>query len=109
MPSRSEIESWACDAFRAAGGQADTNAVRQYIWLSHEASLRAAGPQFFCWQIDVDRALYSLKRHGLIRRVRNSQDAGYWQIVGDMTNAFEAMCLKASEDGWCWNLGCTTC
>lgn len=24
-------------------------------------------------------------------------------------NAFEALCLKASEEKWCWNLACTTC
>lgn len=109
MPNRSELESWVCDALQAAGGRAETNAVRQYIWLSHEASLRAAGPQFFCWQIDVDRALSSLKLRGLIRRIRQGGSPVSWEVVGDMTNAFEAMCRMASGEIWCWNLSCTTC
>lgn len=109
MPNRSELESWICDALRAAGGKADTTAVRQYIWLTHEDSLRAAGPKFFSWQVDVDRVLFGLKRRGLIRLVRDPRSTGQWEVVGDMTNAFEALCGRASEESWCWNLGCTTC
>lgn len=109
MPSRSELESWVCDALRAADGRVDTTAVRQHIWLTHENDLRAAGPQFFSWQIDVGHALSSLKRKGSVRRIRNPGSPECWEIVGDMTNAFEAMCRKASAENWCWNLGCTTC
>lgn len=109
MPTKREIENWVCDALRALDNSADSAEICRIIWENHEHSLRDSGRQFYTWQREVERALGLLKRRGLVRRPSGTVSRGQWQMVGDLTNSFEAMCRRAKDEQWCWNLCCQTC
>jgi hypothetical protein len=109
MPEPINLEAWILDALSDADTPMDFVGVCQFIWENHEPDLRAAGRKFFRWQLDAQHALTRLKRQGLIRRSPAVQNRLVWEISGDMTNPFEAMCRLANHENWCWNLFCTTC
>lgn len=75
-----KLENWIYAALKFNDGEALIVDICKYIWLNHEADLRASGDLFFTWQYDMRWAGQELVKKGLIKKTKIGIKA-WWVIL----------------------------
>ena len=78
--SKHDLEEPVLAAIREAGGTASLVDVARWIWLHHEADLRASGDLFYTWQYDMRWAAQRLRDSGALR-ASTLTPRGSWQLA----------------------------
>lgn len=78
MALRDDLIPIVYDALKSLGGSGKIKDVAKYIWVHHEAKLRASGDDFYIWQYEMRWAAQKLVGDG---KLTKTSPRGVWRLL----------------------------